>query len=368
MPASYFSFLCACFRNDLEAARKLVSDDHWNWESLLGRAKDELILPTIAESIRELNRAQAVPIEVIELLAAVEGFNAERNQVIVDELKAVCKLLNEHRIEPVLLKGAAYLATGIYPKPATRFLGDIDLLVSKDQIQSAAGILIRNGYQVDGSDHFGRFRHHHPPLRRRGSVFIELHSRLGMGPCASLLPAEEVLSQSEASDLNGLQARVPRPEHLVMHLIAHSQIQHSYHERIWPPLRAMYDLALMQRRLGPILDWKEIDVRFRQAGRFGVLALHALQLRETLGVELPLQLQTRGWMGLRWHRRRILRRFPVLRYVDPIYMSAVLLTRRIRVLRSMLRERNGGSHLAKQLLGSAVYRRFATDLIEGRGR
>ena len=88
MPASYFSFLCACLRGDLEAARKLVSDDHWNWESLLGRAKDELILPAIAESIRELDLAHAVPAEVTELLAAVEILNTERNQVIVDELKS----------------------------------------------------------------------------------------------------------------------------------------------------------------------------------------------------------------------------------------------------------------------------------------
>jgi Uncharacterised nucleotidyltransferase len=368
MPASHFSFLCACLRGDRETVREFISKDQWNWESMLGQARDEFVLPAIAESLRELDLTHLVPAEVTELLAAVEILNTERNQVIANELKSVAKLLNEVRIEPVLLKGVAYLGTQVYPKPGTRYLGDIDLLIPKGQMQSAVDTLRRNGYHEDDSDKFSHFRHHHPPLRKPASVFIELHYRLGLGPCSKLLPAEEVLSQSDAHDLGGVQVRVPRPNQLAMHLIVHSQIQHSYTERIWPPLRAMYDLALMQRRLGPVLDWKDIETRFRRAGRFGLLVLYALHVRETLGVELPLPLQARGLIGLRWQRRRLLRRLPVLRYVDPIYMSAVLLTRRMRVLRSMLSERNGGSHLAKQLLESGVYRRFATDLIEGRGR
>jgi Uncharacterised nucleotidyltransferase len=368
MPPSYFQFLAACLRGDHNLAGELLSNRHWSWECLLEKAKDEFILPAVAESIQELSLSHVVPIEVTDLLAAVDSLNAERNQVIVNEIHTVCKLLNGGGIEPVLLKGVAYLAAGVYRNPAARYLGDIDLLIPAAQIQSASNLLGRNGYRQDESDQFAGFRHHHPPLRRPGSVFIELHHSVGMGPCASLLPADEIFLESGAYDLGGVQVKLPAPNQLAIHLIAHSQIQHSYNERIWPPLRAMYDLALLQGRYEAVLDWKEIEMRFRRARRFGVLALHAFQLRETLGVELPLPLEMRGLMGLRWQRRRFLRRFPALRYLDPIYMSATVLTRRMRLLRRMLSEQDGRTHLAKQLLTAGLYKRFATDVMEGRGR
>jgi hypothetical protein len=73
-------------------------------------------------------------------------------------------------------------------------------------------------------------------------------------------------------------------------------------------------------------------------------------------------------MRLRWGRRKLLRKMPALRYADPIYMCSTVLVRRVRVLRNMLSKSNGLTHLVKQLLTAAVYRRFAMDIIEGRGR
>ena len=205
--------------------------------------------PRSLRAFRNSAWAAWYPIEVTDLLAAVDSLNAERNQVIVNEMHTVCKLLNGGGIEPVLLKGAAYLAAGVYRNHAARYLGDIDLLIPAAQIQSASNLLGRNGYRQDESDQFAGFRHHHPPLRRPGSVFIELHHSVGMGPCASLLPADEIFLESGAYDLGGVQVKLPAPNQLAIHLIAHSQIQHSYNERIWPPLRAMYDLALLQGTL-----------------------------------------------------------------------------------------------------------------------
>ena len=98
-----------------------------------------------------------------------------------------------------------------------------------------------------------RFRHHYPQLQRpRGadssrSAPVELHHSLGHGLSRKLLSGEDLLRGSSLKEWIGVRIRVPSPEHLVTHLILHAQLHHCYSERIWPPLRAMNDLAMVAR-------------------------------------------------------------------------------------------------------------------------
>jgi hypothetical protein len=59
------------------------------------------------------------PAEIAEFLAEVESLNGGRNAQIPEEARAITGLLNGIGIEPVALKGAAFLLEGVYPKPAT---------------------------------------------------------------------------------------------------------------------------------------------------------------------------------------------------------------------------------------------------------
>jgi hypothetical protein len=368
MKSSAVQFLSACLRNDHGSARAWISDSSQDWEPVFRAAMDERLLPLLHSRINELELGSIVPLDIIEFLFAVEDLNHERNSRMLDEVKFAGRLLNEIGIEPVLLKGLAYLILGVYPDASARYLGDMDLLLPEAQIQTAVEILARNDFETDSTDQFGNFRHHRPPMRRPGSAFIEIHHSLCLGKCASLLPASEMIARSVPFDLDGVRLRVPCPEDLVTHLVIHSQILHPYNERIWPPLRAMYDLGLILRRFPNVIDWNCIQRRFRKAGEFGVLVLYLLQVKESLGVDLPFRFQLSGWMRLRWFRRKLLRKMPALRYLDPIYMFSTVLVRRVRVLRHMLGKPNGLTHLLRQLFSAGVYRRIATDVVEGRGR
>ena len=63
-----------------------------------------------------------LPAEIAGFLLAVESANRERNQAIVSELKAAVALLNGVGIQPVLLKGLAYLKAGVYEDLGHRYL------------------------------------------------------------------------------------------------------------------------------------------------------------------------------------------------------------------------------------------------------
>jgi hypothetical protein len=363
-----YEFLAACLRDDRTAALTWMNQKSQDWDSVASAAMDESLLPLLNTRFTQLQLSPRIPPDVADFLSAVEDLNRERNDHILNEVKFAAQLLNEAGIEPILLKGVAYLALGVYPNPATRYLRDVDLLLPEMQLEKALDILVRKGFEPDYSDQFGQFRHHRPPMRRVGSVFIEVHHCLCLSKCGSLLPASELIERSVAYDLDGVRVRVPCPEDLFTHLIMHSQIQHPYNERIWPPLRAMYDLDLLLRRFRDVIEWRSIERRFRAAGQFGLLVLHLCQVNETLGASAPCQFRMNSLTRLRWLRRKLLRRMPMLRYADPIYMFSTVLIRRLRVLGSMFRKPNGLRHLVRQLLTAGVYRRFAADVVEGRGR
>jgi hypothetical protein len=361
--------LCACFDSRLVLDR--VEGLNWkslDWENFIRIAGQELVLPALHGRLEELGVSSRLPDDASNFFAAVAEMNLERNQAILSDVAAVASLLNKVGIEPVLLKGAAYCLTGVYASLATRYLWDVDLLIPEAHLSLAVEAMVQDGFEPERSYRLGRFRHHHPPLARSGSISFELHHSLGMGICKSLLPASEVLEHSVGFDFLGAKVRVPSPDHLMTHLIMHSQIQHPYNERIWPPLRAMLDLVLVRRRFDKEIDWSAIQRRYHKVGQSGVLALHLLQVRDVLGAEPPFSIRLTGLTYLRWLRRKLLRKLPSLRFVDPVYMYSTVLVRRLRLLRNALAVPGGWRYIAGELFAHDFYKRFVRDIVEGHGR
>jgi hypothetical protein len=283
-------------------------------------------------------------------------------------MRAIASILNGVGIEPVALKGAAFLLAGVYPKPGCRYLCDLDLLVPHSDLGAAAEALERDGYRQDARDAMARFRHHYPQLQRPcvdgfGSAPVELHHSLGHGVSRRILSGEEMLRGSQVAEWNGVRVRVPLPEHLATHLILHSQVHHCYSERIWPPIRAMYDLAVLDRHFGPRLNWADVQRRFQSCGRQSTLLLHLLQARKTLGMPLPFAFEL-GWIGrARWLRRQALNRWPALRVADPVYLASATLSRRIQFLTSIVSAPGGWKSAAHTLVRPGFYRRLLAEII-----
>jgi hypothetical protein len=248
-------------------------------------------------------------------------------------------------------------------------LCDLDLLVTHSQLAAAAEVLERDGYLQDGRDALGRFRHHYPQLQRprsadgSGSAPVELHHALGHGVSRKLLSGEDMVRGSSVKEWNGVRIRVPSPEHLLIHLISHSQVHHSYSERIWPPLRAMYDLALLDRCLARCLDWEQVRRRFEVSGQESALLLHLLHVREALGMPLPFAFDLGPLGQVRWARRRALNRWPILRLADPLYLASATLSRRIQFLASILSVPGGWKFAARTLYRSDFYRRLLAEIV-----
>jgi hypothetical protein len=331
-----------------------------DWDTLIRDAAAARMLPGVYRRLKETG--VEIPPDTAEFLAAVEEMNRERNERIVDEAVAIARLLNGIGIEPVLLKGAVYLFEEVYPGSGCRYLCDLDLLIPASRSQAAMEALEREGYEADTSDRMARFRHHYPQLQRPGGAPIELHHSLGHGVSRRLLSGAEVLRDSRLLEWRGVLVRIPSPEHLVTHLILHSQIHHAYSERIWPPLRAMHDLSMLDRHFASRLDWRAVRERFRVQSEEHTLLLHLLQVNQTLGMPLPFPIRP-GWiLRARWIRRKGLNRFPRLRFIDPVYLMFSTLSRRIRFLKSVALAPGVLKHAVRTLLQRGFYHRLIAEI------
>jgi hypothetical protein len=177
----------------------------------------------------------------------VHGENARRNRALRRQLGEAVGRLNGIGVEPVLLKGAARLADGLYPDPGWRVMRDLDLLVPRDRLGEAAACLRSAGYRfLEGGAGWSGRHHHLPQLARDGApAVIELHAE-PLPDRHPACPAEGVIARSRAIDLDGAAARVPDAVDQLALLVAHDRLDRCLAEDgLSFSLRSAFEAALL---------------------------------------------------------------------------------------------------------------------------
>ena len=347
-PPEYYLIAAALTGGPGPAARE------WNWERTIAIAAREGVLPGLHGMLN-------CPPDVADFLDAFYELNSVRNRQLLAELEELALLLNSAGIEPVLLKGAAYLVAGVYDDPAARLLSDIDLLIPREQSRQAYDLIVRAGYEPCTSYQVNHpttlICHHHPPLTKVDRLPVEIHHSLGMGACPAILNAREVVDASAPIQLGRARVRLPAAHHLMTHLIMHSQVHHGAYCRIWPPLRSMLDLVRLNRRLPP--DWEDVCEHFARHRRSALLNVHLLQTARVFDFVPPFPVASGG---LRWLYRRTLWRETRLKYVDPIYMTSRILGKRLSLALQLLKYPAGRKYVLTTPFRPRFYRNLVIEL------
>jgi hypothetical protein len=323
----------------------------WDWDKTVEIAAREEVLPALHGKL-------SCPPEVSDFFEAIHELNVERNRELLSEVETLALLLNQAGIEPVLLKGAAYLVTGVYSDPAERYLTDIDFLVRPPQSAQAFEIIRRSGYERSHVQHpVELVHHHHPVLTQIGRIPVEVHHNPCFGPASSVLTTDEIVNSATLFRLGRAVVRIPSAEHLMTHLILHSQLQHGAYYRIWPSLRAMLDLILVGRRF--TVDWGAIRDRFRLHGKDATLNLHLMQVEKALGIPPPFPVSVGA---IRWWHRRVLWREPTLRYIDPFYVTSRMILPRISLSWRLLKHPISRKYVLTIPFRRSFYRNLLNDI------
>jgi hypothetical protein len=153
----------------------------------------------------------------------------------------------------------AILLLDVYDDPATRFVGDIDILLPRDLLEAGANRLVERGYRRL-PDHAA---HAHDPVKLAHPMqpgMIELHQAPVSLAIETIVPARDMLARAVPIEwLPG--ARVPCPDDLVTHNVAHAMLHHLYFRLAELPLRDAYDLVCVGERFTDSIDWFDVTGR-----------------------------------------------------------------------------------------------------------
>lgn len=301
--------------------RTIVSSRRW--EAIAAFASLHFLAPALYPALSEKGLTVELPADFTGFLEAIYELNAERNRELLHETARIAAILGDGGIEPpVVLKGTAYLITGVMRHTGGRFIADLDLLLSPKDAEEAVRILVQSGMSClwPGRTPLDNSRHHYPRLGRPDCRFgVEVHTRLP--EAYSLLCGDDILRGSTASSVEGAPVRVPSPEHLVLHHILHTQTEVDPRNRIVPPLRNVHDMALIAARFHEQLNWDRIGGLFHRAGQGHILRMYLAFGSRFFGMPLPVAVRPAIEDRLRARHAAAVYALGRWRVADPCYVA-----------------------------------------------
>ncbi len=235
-------------------------------ERLLTLARSPITGPVLAHRPQLL---AALPTTLQERLRQERLRRAAAVALRRRELHWVLQALNGVGTIPVLLKGAALLASGVYPDPAMRPMGDLDVWLPTNAISRAVVLLREMGYRlVHKPERPTRLRvHYRQEVEMRamwpGGSAVDLHYRPFQGfwmlLATRLAQAEQALAERcRISYLDGIPYAVLCPEDQLIHVLYHFVVNHHLGT---PGARALLDAARSLEVWPP--SWEEVVTRAR---------------------------------------------------------------------------------------------------------
>lgn len=294
-----FEFLCAmlspCTPDDeIRELQRIAAAGEVDWPAVAERANRADLAPALCVALEAKGLMSDAPELFREYLQELHRFNLDRNHALLQQLQEVVRLLNDIGVTPLLLKGAAALATDLYPDPGMRFMADLDLLVPEDALERSVAALQANGYKVP--EKYQRLvrltaSKHYPPLvHPEAPAAIELHRRL-LNKGRDLLESARVWDNSRpyrGGRLPGLSAAMLSPTDEVIFCFAHSELGHDYHHYERMDARHLLDFACLIRRCRDEIEWSRLDA-LKHHPRYGLaFEIYLHQVKMLFRLDLPL--------------------------------------------------------------------------------
>ncbi|WOE74232.1 nucleotidyltransferase domain-containing protein [Alterisphingorhabdus coralli] len=207
--------LVTLLRNPTKASE--ISGNQWT--DILCVARAELLLATLAERLK----GKIVPEAVAQIFADARTECAAIQQKARWEAQCAVTALAPLGIPPILLKGAAYLSSGLDAAKG-RHIGDLDILVPRDRLDHVEAALLENGWEWVKEDpydqaYYRQWMHELPPLihRDRDGMIDVHHTILPL----TAKPRPDAEAMIERADDIGDGLKVLDPHDMLCHCAAH---------------------------------------------------------------------------------------------------------------------------------------------------
>jgi hypothetical protein len=242
---------------DIDLVRALTDPDTLaglemaRWDMLIRQARAAGLLGKIGALALDGGLAPRLPVPVWHALEAGLAFSERQAIAVHHELKLLDLALANLGIPVLILKGAAYVASG-HPAASGRLMSDIDILVPKSAIGRVEASLMLAGWITTLRDpydqrYYRRWMHELPPMThiRRGTS-LDVHHNLLPETGRIRTRPDKVIEDS--CPLPGLRClRVPSQQDLILHSAAHLM-----HEGEWE--HGLRDLSDLHTLVSSMMD------------------------------------------------------------------------------------------------------------------
>jgi Uncharacterised nucleotidyltransferase len=308
-------FLCRCLKPARHA--KDIREDSVRWERVVQLANTAFVTPTLWTALVESGVQDAVPEDVAWYLSELHRMNQTRNDAIKQQIVEIIGTLNQVGVEPLLLKGAALLITGMLDDPASRIMIDIDVMIRIGEVEKVLETLstLRYRSQVPDLSIFNSCQHLAPMFRSGEPAVIEIHTRLfHEWTDPEVVTNEDVWTDSVLLRINGLSLRVLSPSHSVIYNIVHSEVHHENFELGRISLRDLLDLAIISRFHSASIDWCSIEARMKRHNLGRVLRSYLHIGMKLFGSPVPHDFRPTAGSTFHYYRCLLVLSFPALSF------------------------------------------------------
>jgi hypothetical protein len=272
----------------------LAHADTSTWELLVRQARKSDLLPALGLRLAG-QREVAVPAAPRAHLDAATVLASAQRAEVMRELGHLRVAFAPLGVEPVLLKGAAYVAAGLPPSQG-RLFNDIDLMLPKALLPAAEAQLMLHGWATTHHSaydqrYYREWMHELPPMRHihRQSV-IDLHHAI-LPQTARLQPDAAKLFAAAVPAPLCAGFRVLAPIDLVLHSVSHL----AHNDDTTHMLRDLTDIDLLLRNFA-LRDgfWKDlleraVDLNLQRPLHYVLRQSHLL-----LGTPVPTEVLKRA--------------------------------------------------------------------------
>jgi hypothetical protein len=278
--------------------------------AVLALANRTLTTPSLIEFVSRFE--QRVPTEVSSYVRTIYERNQTRNDRLAAQLAETVAAINACGTTPVLLKGAAMLATASRDRWGLKLMSDLDIMVSPDEIKTVMAGLLAIGYRLAFQTRPGAEKWFAELTRPSDVGTVDLH--LGApGPEFFYRPAGYLLAHCERKPVGRGFAYVPSATYQALILMVHDQFQdHDY----WIgtiDMRHLLELRDLARSDGGI-DWDKLASLTPSKLARNALETQLVTLFSLLDVDVPIGMRNRLIPRLQHRRRMIQARFPPARW------------------------------------------------------
>ena len=222
--------------NLLFKEKKIIKSEveNLNLEKIIKIGSAHLIIPLIFSKIKEKGLTKIFEKDFISYIESIYKLNLERNIELNKEIDILHKIFKENNLKVIYLKGAA-MVIGKYYDIGVRMIGDLDFLISREDINKIQNLLNFNKYFEIKKERFFDFRHLPRRIKKNKIFAIEPHTYLLKS--TNFLPAKKIFNSS----INVFEKKIPNIQNQIFLNIYNFQINDFGYSSLNYSYRNIYD-------------------------------------------------------------------------------------------------------------------------------